>query len=345
MLAFHPRDVLALKLSHGIRFMLGDQGEMLACLERVAPHFGDSHPLAGFVAGCHAFALEERGFYAEAEHRGRRAVELAPRDAWGRHAVAHVLEMTGRVDEGVAWLEDGRHWSHANNFRFHMTWHLALFRLERGETRQVLELYDEGIRAERTDDYRDIANGAALLARLSLAGADIGTRWEELADLAGKRVADGRLVFADLHYAVALLGAGREDAAETIARSLAQDSLSHASQERREAARSGALAAFGLVAFHERDYGEAARLLGAARSGLLAIGGSHAQRDLFEQAYIESLIRCGAHDRAGHVLSERLARRGGNNLFASRRLARLGKPGVGRAAALALAATPLATAH
>ena len=32
----HPRDVLALKLSHGIRFMLGDQGEMLACLRRNA---------------------------------------------------------------------------------------------------------------------------------------------------------------------------------------------------------------------------------------------------------------------------------------------------------------------
>lgn len=344
-LATHPRDVLALKLAHGIRFMLGDQSEMLACLERVAPHFGDDHPLAGFVAGCHAFALEERGFYARAEHRGRRAVELAPRDAWGRHAVAHVMEMNGRVDEGVAWLENGRHWSHANNFRFHMTWHLALFRLERGETREVLKLYDEDIRAERTDDYRDIANGAALLARLDFAGVDVGSRWEELAELAGNRVADGRLVFADLHYAVALLGAGREDAAEAIARSLAQDGLSHASRERREAARSGALAAFGLVAFHERDYGEAARLLGAARGGLAAIGGSHAQRDLFEQAYIESLIRSGAHDRACHVLSARLARRGGHNPFASRRLARLGQPGAGRLAALAVAATPLALAH
>lgn len=345
VLATHPRDVLALKLSHGIRFMLGDQSEMLACLEHVAPHFGDDHPLAGFVAGCHAFALEERGFYARAEHRGRHAVELAPRDAWGRHAVAHVLEMNGRIDEGVAWLENGRHWSHANNFRFHMTWHLALFRLERGETREVLKLYDEGIRAERTDDYRDIANGAALLARLDLAGVDVGTRWEELAELAGNRISDGRLVFADLHYAVALLGAGREDAAVTMARSLAQDSLSHASRERREAARSGALAVFGFVAFHERDYGEAARLLGAARGGLLAIGGSHAQRDLFEQAYIESLIRSGAHDRACHVLSARLERRGGNNPFASRRLARLGRSAAGRAAALAVAATALAIAH
>ncbi len=344
VLADHPRDVLALKLSHGIRFMLGDQGEMLACLRRVVPHFPAGHRLSGYVFGCYAFALEERGFYREAEAAGRRAVEWSPRDAWGRHAVAHVLEMTGRTEEGIAWLADSAGWAHANNFRFHITWHLALFRLERGETAEVLRLYDEGIRAEQTDDYRDIANGAALLARLEYAGVDVGSRWEELAAKAEARIDDRRLVFADLHYALALLGSGRDRAAGTIAQSLAADAQVHASGERREASRSGALAAHGLIAFHEGDYDEAARLLGAARGGLGAIGGSHAQRDLFEQAYIESLIRSGAHDRASSVLRERLARRGGHNLFASRRLARLGKARTGLAA-LALSAIPIAIAH
>ncbi|TCR66419.1 tetratricopeptide repeat protein [Bosea sp. BK604] len=345
ILAAHPFDVLALKLSHGLRFMLGDQAEMLASLHRVAPGFGESHPLAGYVNGCYAFALEEQGFYAEAERAGRRAVSLSPRDAWGRHAVAHVLEMTGRAEEGIAWLGDGRNWAHANNLRFHIVWHLALFRLERGETSEVLRLYDEEIRAEPTDDYRDIANGASLLARLDYAGVDVGNRWEELAAKAEGRVHDRRLVFADLHYALSLLGAGRHDGAETIARDLVEDAHGHSSGERREAARNGALAAFGLIAFREGDYAEAARLLGAARNGLVAIGGSHAQRDLFEQAYIESLIRAGCDDRAAMILRERLARRGGSNLFAARRLAQLrGRPS-GRLAALAVAATPLAIAH
>ena len=345
ILETHPFDVLALKLSHGLRFMLGDQADMLASLRRVVPGFAESHPLTGYVNGCYAFALEEQGFYAEAERAGRRAVALSPRDAWGRHAVAHVLEMTGRADEGVAWLGHGRNWAHANNLRFHIVWHLALFRLERGETAEVLRLYDEEIRGEQTDDYRDIANGASLLARLDYAGVDVGSRWEELAAKAEGRVHDGRLVFADLHYALALLGAGQHDAAETIARGLVEDCQTHPSGERREAARNGALAAFGLIAFHEGDYAEASRLLGCARSGLVAIGGSHAQRDLFEQAHIESLIRSGNHDRASHILSERLARRGGWNPYASRRLTQLrGRP-LGRTAALAVAATPLAIAH
>ncbi|MGX1785578.1 tetratricopeptide repeat protein [Bosea sp. NPDC055332] len=341
----HPRDVLALKLSHAIRFMLGDQKEMLATLHRVAPVFGEQHPLAGYVNGCYAFALEERGLYAEAERVGRRAVALSPRDAWGRHAVAHVLEMTGRADEGVAWLGDGRSFAHANNLRFHIFWHLALFHLERGEIAEVLRLYDEEIRAEQTDDYRDIANGASLLARLDYAGVDVGYRWEELAAKAESRVNDGRLIFADLHYVLSLLGAGRPQDAEAIARSLVLDACSHPSGERMEAAQGGVLAAFGLIAFKEEDYAEAARLLGAARGRLLAIGGSHAQRDLFEQAYVESLIRSGNHERAGLILTERLARRGGNNLFAARRLALLERRPAGRIAALAIAATPLAIAH
>ncbi|WP_377841549.1 tetratricopeptide repeat protein [Bosea sp. UC22_33] len=345
ILLAHPFDVLALKLAHGLRFMLGDQAEMLATLNRFAPGFAESHPLAGFVHGCHAFALEERGFYAQAERVGRRAVALSPRDAWGRHAVAHVLEMTGRTEEGIAWLGDGRDIAHANNLRFHIFWHLALFRLERGETGEVLRLYDEEIRAEPTDDYRDIANGASLLARLDYAGVDVGERWEELAARAEGRVHDGRLVFADLHYALSLLGAGHADGAEAIARGLIEDAKAHPSIERRAAARHGAFAAFGLIAFHEGDYDEAARLLGSARNGLIAIGGSHAQRDLFEQAYAESLIRAGEQERAAEILGERLRRRGGSNLFAARRLAQLRGRGAGRLAALAIASTPLAIAH
>ncbi|HEV7325198.1 MAG TPA: tetratricopeptide repeat protein [Bosea sp. (in: a-proteobacteria)] len=345
ILLLHPQDVLALKLSHGLRFMLGDQIEMLATLNRFAPSFGETHPLAGYVHGCHAFALEERGLYAEAERTGRHAVALCPRDAWGRHAVAHVLEMTGRTSEGIAWLADGRSIAHANNLRFHIFWHLALFRLERNETAEVLRLYDEEIRAEATDDYRDIANAASLLARLDYAGVAVGDRWEELADKAERRVHDGRLVFADLHYALALLGAGRRGAAENIAQSLARDADGCAVGERAEAARSGALAAQGLMAFSEGDNAQAARLLGSARSGLLAIGGSHAQRDLFEQAHIESLLQAGDHELAARLLEQRLARRGGSNRFAARRLAQLHRRAPGRLAALAIAASPIAIAH
>ncbi len=341
----HPRDALALKLAHGLRFMLGDQREMLACIQRHGDAFHDGHPFASFVRGCHAFALEEAGHFRDAERRGREAVALNPRDAWGRHAVAHVLEMTGRVGEGVAWLADGRSFAHANNLRFHIVWHLALFRLERRETAEVLRLYDEEIRAAQTDDYRDIANGASLLARLELAGVPVGTRWEELAAKAEARVDDRRLIFADLHYLLALIGAGRTNGAQALADDLvvsggAEDGLTDA-----RTAHSGGLAAQGLIAFGAADYAMASRLLGGALDNLQAIGGSNAQRDLFEQFYIESLMRAGRQDVAATKLKERLLRRGGANAFASRRLAAVGSRHSDPFASLAVAASPVAVVH
>ena len=37
---------------------------------------------------------------------GREAVGPAPDDLWATHAIAHVLEMQGRHDDGIAWLAE-----------------------------------------------------------------------------------------------------------------------------------------------------------------------------------------------------------------------------------------------
>lgn len=316
----HPRDALAIKLSHGIRFILGDIDGMRRSLSRIISLFDDAVPYAGYVRGCFAFALEESGAYAEAEAMGRRAVRLAPRDAWGRHAVAHVLEMTGRAAEGVRWLggQDAT-WAHCGNFGYHMYWHLALFQLELGRIDEVLALYDQAIRAEQTDDYRDIANAASLLERLTLAGADVGLRWQELADISGRRTHDRRLVFADLHYMLALLGAKRMDDVEKLVRALISvNGDSHDGQVARDI---GLPLAAALLAFQAGRYAEAAALIGPIRSRIQLIGGSHAQRDIFEQVYLESLVRAGDHVAATEALKQRIASRGGQNSLATRLLA------------------------
>jgi hypothetical protein len=345
ILADYPLDALAIKLAHTLRFMLGDQAQMLSVLQRVAPAFGQYHPFAGFINGCLAFALEERGLYSDAEYTGRLAVSLSPRDVWGRHAVAHVLEMSGRADEGMTWLADDRQWIHANNFKFHLTWHHALFKMELGELAEVTELYDQRMVAECTDDYRDIASCASLLARLEYAGVDVGRRWEGLADQAERRAEDGRLVFADIHYILALLGADRVESAEAIARTLVDDSSAHASDERRIAARGGGIAACGLLAFYDGDYAEAAKLFSVASSTLIEIGGSNAQRDLFEQVYIESLVRSGNEEQAAVLLKRRLVDRLGSNRFAAERLGRLGRTPSSRLGALATLSALCRTDH
>ena len=76
---------------------------------------------------------------------GRRALELAPEDCWAVHAVTHVMEMQGRIDEGIAFLEERRgDWAAPDNgFAFHNWWHLALFHLDRGDYARALAIYDE----------------------------------------------------------------------------------------------------------------------------------------------------------------------------------------------------------
>lgn len=342
-----PRDTMAMKFTHAIRFMMGDQHGLMRAIDHVASKFPEDLPFAGYVLGCQAFALEESGNYHSAESVGRRAVELAPRDVWGLHAVAHVLEMTGRAQEGFNWLDSAGNFDHCNNFSYHIHWHRALFALEFRDSSAVLALHDTAIRSEHTDDFRDLANGASLLQRLELDGVDVGDRWTELADIAARRVADRRLVFADLHYLLALLGAKRHDYAQRLVTNMLADAHRHQNYDSKVIQQAGRETALGLVEYSAGHYAAAAKHLMAGRIHRQRIGGSHAQRDVFEQVMLEALIRAGDLDQAERILSERHKERKGHNRFAEIRLARLrsGPDQASRVGALLIAAAPASTHH
>ncbi len=311
ILTLNPRDALAMKMIQAIHFVMGRPDAMRASVEGALPAW-DDHPARGYILGCHAFTLEETGEFDRAERIGREGVALAPDDAWGLHAVAHVFDSTGRARAGLDWLT-GREgaWAHCNNFRFHVWWHRALMHLDLGEYDTALALYDADIRAEKTDDYRDISNGASLLARLELEGVDVGDRWNELADLSENRAADGCLAFADLHYMLALCGGERDQAAAgLIARMQATRPAGHELQ--RVITHPGLHVAQGLQAFAAGEYPVAWMHLRAGRADLQQIGGSHAQRDVFDRITIEAALRSGYADAADALLRDRMARRGGS---------------------------------
>jgi hypothetical protein len=58
---------------------------------------------AGILA-MYAFALEEKGQYRRAEKIARRALALDQSHPGTIHVVAHVMEMQGRVKDGLAFL-------------------------------------------------------------------------------------------------------------------------------------------------------------------------------------------------------------------------------------------------
>ncbi|MBD0864390.1 MAG: tetratricopeptide repeat protein [Rhodobacteraceae bacterium] len=308
----HPEDSLAMKLEHATRFVLGDIAGMRRSIETVLPAYQPDHAGRGYLLGCYAFALEETGDYARAEIAGRQALWMAPDDAWGLHAVAHVHDMTANAQAGIDWLT-GREaaWDHCNNFRYHVWWHKALMHLDLGQVDTVLALYDTEIRADRTDDYRDISNATSLLSRLELDGVDVGDRWDELADICAARTEDGCLIFADLHYLLALTGGNREAEAVHMLCRIARDAETCKDEVQERMGNPGLSAARGLYAFGEGDFSGAFRHLAAARPAMQTAGGSHAQRDIFERLTIDAGIRAGQIDMAERFLNDRQARRAG----------------------------------
>lgn len=290
--ADRPAVFLPFKIAHALRFMTGDAAGMLAASERMLPAWDGANPAAGFLLGCHAFALEEHGAYEAAEHYGRRAVALQPEDAWGLHAVGHVFEMRGETRKGIDWLEAGRpHWSRCNNFSFHMAWHVALLRLERGEHDAVLALYDDEVRPQPTDDFRDMANAVSLLWRLDRSGVDVGERWADLAEIARRRRTDATLVFAMLHTLVALAALGDgTGVADLLA---AMEARAAGTGDQARVARDVGLPVARLIAGLADGRGGALDRLAV---DLPRLGGSNAQRDLFVLHLAEIAGRRGDED-------------------------------------------------
>lgn len=304
--ADQPRDLLALKLSNALRFMCGDRKEMTKATAAVLPHWDDTAPGCGFVFGLHAFGLEECARYRDAETFGRRSVALEPADSWGIHAVGHVLEMEGRTAEGIAWFEASRPvWPACNNFAYHLAWHLALFRLETRDYDGVLALYDADVRPSETDDFRDMANAVSLLWRLEQDGVDVGPRWQGLYEIALKRRTDVSYVFASLHYLLALIAAGDDAAAGELAESLRTTAPGEGGEQGQISRGLGYEIAMLLIRWSARrtiasvpgeSWSARRSRLDALVRELPAIGGSHAQRDVFLRTLIDIASR--QEDRA-----------------------------------------------
>ncbi len=100
-----PRDLVAIQAGHLVDFFRASARSLRDRIAGVLPQW--SPAMAGYpvVLGMYAFGLEEMGDYSLAEEMGRRAVELQPLDCWAHHAVAHVMEMQGRAEDGIAWMK------------------------------------------------------------------------------------------------------------------------------------------------------------------------------------------------------------------------------------------------
>jgi tetratricopeptide (TPR) repeat protein len=313
-----PHDFLAIQSGHLIDFFRANARDLRDRIARTLPNWSADMALFPMLLGMHAFGLEESGDYARAEEAGRGALALDRRDSWAHHAVAHVMEMQGRAEDGIGWMiAREADWAGADNFfRVHNWWHRALCHLNLEQFDQALALYDANIGGPPTAVAVNLVDASALLWRLTLLGTDVGTRWDAVSDL-WQGIADGALYpFNDWHAAMADLGAGRLDRLDARLATM-RAAAQGPSETARWIAGHGIPLVEGFTAFWNGDNATAATLLHRHRFIANSFGGSHAQRDVIDWTLAEAALRGGMTGLAASLAHERLALKPFNPLDAT----------------------------
>ncbi len=311
LLIEHPRDALALQWAHLWDFYRGDATSLRARPARALPAWDEDDPLYAHVLALWAFGLEENHCFEAAEEAGRRALANDARAPWAVHAVAHVMEMQGRFDDGAAWLRAHQPaWAEGNGFAAHLWWHAALFRLEGMDVAGTLRIVDGHLSGECLQIGLQRVDAASLLWRLHLQGADVASRCRALADAWCAQHVPGHYAFNDVHALMALLAGGAVAEADAQVARCAERAMD-AEDARRDnhamAREVGLPLARALLAFAKQAYDDAADQLYAVRAAAQRFGGSHAQRDVIDQTLLAACARGRGRKALGRaVLNERL---------------------------------------
>lgn len=286
-----PHDTLALQAGHQLDFFTGEAGILRDRVARALAAWSEKLPGYHALLGMHAFGLEECGEYERAENEGRRAVEMEPRDSWAQHAVAHVMLMQGRANDGVAWMRaNPAAWSDNSFFATHNWWHTAIFHLARGERDEVLRLYDERVGGPGSAVALELIDASQLLWRLWLLGIDVGDRWQGPAERWLAHAFGGNYAFNDVHALMAFVGAGRMNRAREVleAQRAAMSGKGDNADFTREV---GHPMAQGLIAFGEGRYQDCVHALRPLPPIARRFGGSHAQRQIIDLTLREAARR------------------------------------------------------
>jgi hypothetical protein len=297
-----PRDLAIVKTHQYFEFNRGNSPEML----RIALKVGAANSDVPYVYGMKAFAYEQCHLLDEAESEARSALAMRRKEPWAQHALAHIFLTRGRMDEGARFLEDAANtWSGLNSFMLtHLWWHLALFYLSQGRESEALKVYDEHCWGIAKNYSQDQVGAVSLLARFEIAGLDVGSRWQDLGDHLRARAQDTIQPFLTLQYLYGLARARRPEAKTLMesVREYAERAPLFTRAVWREVALPGCE---GLYAYARGEFERAWHHLSVAVPRMAEAGGSHAQRDLFEQILLDAARGSGRLPVAQHMLELR----------------------------------------
>ena len=305
-----PRDILMVRLASRV-LILGCSGagvanfpeELLAMVKPLASDYGDDWAFLGQ----YAFAHHETGQFSDALTYAERSLEQRPDNANASHSVAHVFFETGDPDGGSDFLGDWLEgYDRRGPFNVHLSWHHALFQLATGRPEDAVSLYEDHIRPSVVEkNLGSLQDAASLLWRMKIYGDGEPAPWNEVLEIARPAAENPGPAFRDAHAALAFAAGGHTEEMGKLISGL--DAM--AGEGNPLSSEVMLPLAKGIEAFANGAYDDAADNLDGLVDQLARIGGSHAQREVFEDTILESYIRSGRFDKAQELLNTRLKRR------------------------------------
>lgn len=312
--AAYPRDAVPLSFALGVYGLLGfggfndfhvQQAELLASVSHAWGE--DWWFLAAF-----GWALVETGRAKAGIPMLDRALELNPDNANAVHGRVHGYYEEGAAVEGET-LIDGWLPGYARTavLHGHLSWHRALFALQRGDAERATAIYRDSIRpaTSRALPMFTTIDAASFVTRAAIAGHPLAPEESrEIAAFARKHFAKPGVPFVNAHLAMAYASVGDGDALARLERGVAT-LLDDGAQP------SGPVVAVvceAIAAYGQSRHQAAMKRMLEAMPDIERLGGSHAQRDVFVDLLISAALRAGAAKVAERVARERWTRRAGH---------------------------------
>jgi tetratricopeptide (TPR) repeat protein len=301
-----PRDAVLLFLRGFLNARSGRadwQQEQITYLTRMAPQYGDDW----FFLGQYSFAHHAVNRFEASRRLAEQSLASNPRGGIAVHSLAHVFYETNGHADGAAfldgWLAD---YARSAPLHCHLAWHWALFALALGQYARVLELYEDAIRPEVARTRTSMYDAASLLWRYQIYGCvQEALPWSAVSELADRLTAQPGMAFVDANAALALAAVQDESAFTRLI-----DSLRALHAQGHPTAGAVVLPLVqGIWAFAQGAYDEAVDWIEPIVDQIVRIGGSNAQREVFEDTLLEAYLRGGQYARAEALLRQRLSQR------------------------------------
>ena len=307
-----PSDAYILQQYIGMRRGVGClelNAAILDKIESLEPAYGDDW----FYAGTRSFQLHELNRFDESRRYAELSLAGNPRNGNAAHNMAHCFYETADYVAGVDFLSDWIVGYHPDAPHYsHLNWHKALFDLTQGRYQDSYDVYRETIRPSVLKQDigglgPPLADATSLFWRFRLYGSPLEQTadWTEIDQFAVTTAAGPRTPFYDAHCALSFAATGNDGAMSALI-----DALRAAADNGHAVTREVALPlVLGIEAFGRGAYGETIAHIEPVFDDIVRIGGSQAQRMVFEETLLRAYMLAGRAEKAEWLLRKRLEHR------------------------------------